>query len=77
MAFSCSKRTLRIFDYLIIVKGREKYIFRYRSGQEQSLFNVLLEYARDSRYGLGRDEIASLIRKVKDRIRIEDHHHSG
>lgn len=61
----------RKHDYLVLLKGRNKYIFRYLPGQEQRLFEVLLKYGRDPSYDLTGDEVHSLIHEIRRALKAE------
>ncbi len=61
----------RKHDYLVLLKGGNKYIFRYLPGQEQRLFQVLLEYGRSPTYDLTREEVCSLIREIRKALKAE------
>jgi len=58
-------------DYLVLLKGRNKYIFRYLPGQEDRLFEVLLEYGRDPSCDLTGEEVDSLIREIRRALKAE------
>ena len=47
--------------FLILIKGKEQYFFKYDSGDELALCYTLIDYALDDRYNLNLDEILDLI----------------
>ena len=55
-------------DYLILMKGEERYIFRYCPGCEDRLFEVLIEYSNDPRLSLNSEEVSSLINKIREAL---------
>ena len=51
--------------YLVLIKGKERYFFQYRCGNEKSLVFRLMDYAQDDSCNLSMREVARLIFMIK------------
>lgn len=49
--------------FLILLKGKDQYFFKYDSGDELNLCYTLIDYAIDPRYNLMLPEVLNLISK--------------
>lgn len=58
-----SASTAQQCRFLILLKGKEQYFFKYDSGDELSLCYTLIDYAIDPQYNLMLPEILNLISK--------------
>ena len=54
-------QTARKCRFLILIKGKEQYFFKYDSGDELALCYTLIDYALDDRFNLSLQEILELI----------------
>jgi hypothetical protein len=54
------------YDYLILFKGEDQYIIRYRPGEEEKLYVMLKSYGDDEQLNLTSTEVGRLITKIKD-----------
>ena len=57
------------FCYLMLLKGGEKYFFKYLPGEEKNLFYSLIEYGKDDAYNITLPEVLSLIKKISSQLR--------
>lgn len=58
-----STSTAQKCRFLVLLKGKEQYFFKYNSGEELSLCYTLIDYAIDPQYNLVLPEILDLISK--------------
>ena len=47
--------------FLILIKGKEQYFFKYDAGDELALCYTLIDYALDEQYNIGLQEILEMI----------------
>ena len=56
-----SASTIGKCRFLILIKGKEQYFFKYERGDEIALCTALIDYAMDPEYNLALPEILDLI----------------
>ena len=49
---------------LILIGKGEIHVVRYRRGHEVALLSCLMDYAADSQYRLGWDEVVSVVKRL-------------
>ena len=55
--------------FLMLVKGEEKYLFKYAPGNEKNLFFTLLDMGRSEDYSISLVEVFQLIRKISNHLK--------
>jgi len=59
----------REYNLLVVVKGKERYFFKYRKNQMRALFNTLVEYGGNGGCNLTLLDALFLIKKLKEKQR--------
>ena len=57
----------REFNLLVVVKGKERYFFKYGKDQMRALFNALVECGESGGCNLTLPDALFLIRKLKEK----------